>query len=254
MPVPTTEFGTSGQSIQVITRAASIMRALRDSETGLSLGQIAKRVDLPRSTVQRIVNALIEERFVIADKSAGGYCLGPALLSFARADRRSMAETLRPFLSALSEHTGETVDLTQFRNNQLVFIDQIVGSQRLRAVATVGEVFPMTTTANGKATLAQLDNDTLAAILHAELGQGRAVTEHRRNLEKELAAIQQQGFALDLNEHTDGISAVGASLVDTTGQLFAISIPVPSHRFETNKVQLIDSLLTTVDEIRRSLD
>ena len=70
--------------IQVIARAAAILRVLRDSETGLSLGQIARQVGLPRSTVQRIVGALQEERLVIAASAEGvayipSICLLPRL-------------------------------------------------------------------------------------------------------------------------------------------------------------------------------
>ena len=52
--------------VQVIARAAAILRALEDENSGLSLGQIAQRVNLARSTVQRIVAALETEKLVIA--------------------------------------------------------------------------------------------------------------------------------------------------------------------------------------------
>ncbi|MGI9493370.1 MAG: helix-turn-helix domain-containing protein, partial [Geminicoccaceae bacterium] len=58
-----------GQGIQVIARAASILRALGEDTSGMSLGQIADKVGLPRSTVQRIVGALQAERLVISSTS-----------------------------------------------------------------------------------------------------------------------------------------------------------------------------------------
>ena len=54
------------QRIQVITRAANVLRSLEGEASGLTLGQIAQRVGLARSTVQRIVDALREEQFLIA--------------------------------------------------------------------------------------------------------------------------------------------------------------------------------------------
>jgi DNA-binding IclR family transcriptional regulator len=56
----------SRQGIQVISRAAKILRSLEGKSDGLSLSVIAKSVDLPRSTVQRIVHALASEGFLIA--------------------------------------------------------------------------------------------------------------------------------------------------------------------------------------------
>jgi AraC-like DNA-binding protein len=58
-PATSSHAGQSpGQSIQVIARAASVLRALEGEQTGLSLAQISQRVNLARSTVQRIVDAL----------------------------------------------------------------------------------------------------------------------------------------------------------------------------------------------------
>ena len=59
------EAGSSKQGIQVISRAVKVLRALEGKPDGLSLSAIANEVDLPRSTVQRIVGALATEGFLI---------------------------------------------------------------------------------------------------------------------------------------------------------------------------------------------
>lgn len=61
----------NGSGVQVIARAAAILRSLKNESDGLSLGQIAERVGLPRSTVQRIVGALHAESLVIAAAPIG---------------------------------------------------------------------------------------------------------------------------------------------------------------------------------------
>ena len=71
------------QTIQVISRAFSVLRALEDEPKGLSLGEIAQRVGLARSTVQRIVEALRSEQFLIAASPTAGVRLGPALVRLA---------------------------------------------------------------------------------------------------------------------------------------------------------------------------
>ena len=75
--------GAGTSQIQVIARAASILRALEDEPSGLSLGQIAQRVNLARSTVQRIVAALAAERFVIAASPTARVRIGPTILRLA---------------------------------------------------------------------------------------------------------------------------------------------------------------------------
>ena len=73
-------------NVQVIARAAEILRALIDQPDGLSLSQIAKKVGLARSTVHRIVIALEAEHFVIPTSPSGRIRLGPGLLHLAAQD------------------------------------------------------------------------------------------------------------------------------------------------------------------------
>ena len=74
------------QSIQVLSRAANVLRALEGEPEGLSLGQISQRVGLARSTVQRIVDALRSEQFVIAASPTAGVRLRPPDVSAERTD------------------------------------------------------------------------------------------------------------------------------------------------------------------------
>src|SRR5882672_9972773 len=105
--------------IQVISRAASILRALRDQPEGLSLGQIAERVDLPRSTVQRIVQALVAERLLMAASPTGRVRLGMEILALANNSKIDIVEAAHQHLKALSAATGETVDLAVLRKDHV---------------------------------------------------------------------------------------------------------------------------------------
>ena len=231
-------------SIQVISRATRILRVLAQNTNGMSLGQIASRVGLPRSTVQRIVSALSDEGLVLSEGANGGIRLGPEIQSLAQASAGDLKERMRPVMRDIASKTGETVDLAILKRGRMHFIDQIEGSQRLRTVSSIGETFPMTTTANGKAALACLDEADAARLVLAELeaegGQARLMT-----VLEELASIRQGALATDENEHTDGISAIGFALHDATGDVIAISVPVPSSRFPRVKALLSQTLETS---------
>lgn len=252
MNIEVAEKTQSSQGVQVISRAADILRALKNEHKGLSLGQIAERVGLPRSTVQRIVNALQAERLVMASSAEGGFRLGPELQSLAEAGRINIAELIRPVLTALAKQTGETVDLAIYRQDHMVFVDQVVGTHRLRTVSAVGETFPLSTTANGKAALSLMSDDVGAALIAREL---KSQPEPKRVLSdviRDVEHVREIGLAFDINEHTDGISAVGAAFKDSNGLIYAVSIPVPSHRFEGKKEQLCAALLAAMEKIRAS--
>jgi DNA-binding IclR family transcriptional regulator len=239
--------------IQVIARAAAILRALKDAPGGLSLGQIAERADLARSTVQRIVQALQEERLLITSGAAGGIRLGPELHALAGAARYTAVERCRPLLQSLSEETGETVDLSVLRGNRMIFLDQIQGTHRLRAVSAVGEFFPLTCTANGLACLALLP-DAEAHKLAQEEWSRLAQDPDPARLSRAIGVARSTGLAEDHDDHTEGISALGLAFRDLTGTLHAISVPVPTSRYTSRKEAVVAALLRTKAEVARMFD
>ena len=237
--------------IQVIGRAAAILRCLENQPHGLSLGQIAAKVELARSTVQRIVAALESEKLVVAATPGGRVRLGPALLRLAASVETNVAALAHPFIADLSASLGETVDFAAVRRDHLVFVDQVVGMQRLQAVSAVGETFPLYCTANGKAYLASLSDDEIEALI------GRSYARRTPNtltkiepLLKEIRAVRQAGFAFDREEHVLGISAIGVALRDMMGNPVAISVPVPTQRFRGREEDIAERLLAT----KRALD
>ena len=246
--------GNDKQHVQVIARAAAIMRALEHAPTGLSLGQLAAQTGLPRSTVQRIVAALAQERLLVAASPEGRVLLGPTLLRLAAAVESEFVSTIRPFLMSLSLTLKETVDLAIIRGDHLVFIDQVVGSQRLRTVSAVGDSFPLYCTANGKACLALMSDDEVTALLRSAMPArtDRTLTDLPKLL-NELAEIRRTGIAFDREEHTEGIAAAGIALRAEMGSLVAISIPVPVSRFAANEKEIVTRLLNTRDELTSQL-
>ncbi|SLN55340.1 IclR family transcriptional regulator [Ruegeria meonggei] len=237
--------------IQVISRAASILRVLKEGQSGMSLGKIADRVDLPRSTVQRITSALSEEKLVISDANGGGLRLGPELSALAGAAHYSIVEHCRLLLTELTQKTGETTDLAVMRGIGMVFLDQVPGVYRLTTVSQVGEVFPLTTTANGKACLAQLSKEDAIKLVRNEWGRNGI----QRNVDEflaELEAVRERGLAYDLDEHSAGVSAIGFSFVDWAGELHAISIPVPTTRFARQRATIEQALIETSTNIHQT--
>ena len=253
MPDGASGQGRTANGVQVIARAAAILRALKDQKEGLSLGQIATRVGLPRSTVQRIVNALLSERLVMAASPEGRLRLGPEIHTLAASGRLDVAKIAHPHLVALSRATGETVDLAILRGDHLLFVDQVVGQQRLRAVSAVGEAFPLTNTANGKACLSLLDDEAVATLATQEWQAGRGARRKLSDFFTEIERVRQDGVALDTDEHSMGISAVGTAFRDPMGDIYAVSIPVPSSRMGGRQQALAEALLAARSAIMAAL-
>ena len=245
---------TGKQNIQVIARAVSILRALEGEPKGLSLSQIADRVGLARSTVQRIVDALRTEQFLIAASPSAGVRLGPALIRLAASASVEFDQITRPIMADLSQAIGETVDLSVLKGQSAVFTDQIQGRHRLRTVSAIGESFPLHCTANGKALLSVLADDKLQRLLKGPMPRMTPNTVTKAvDLMREVAACRRSGIAVDNEEHTEGISALGTGFIDPMGRAIALSIPVPTTRFKRNHQGLATHLLAARKQILESL-
>lgn len=242
---------TSG--MQLISRAARIMRALADHAAGLTLSELAVTVGLPKSSAHRIVGALQAEQLV-SPGANGKLRLGAGAAHLAAGARGALRDQLRPYLDRLARTTGETVDLAVLEDDAMRCIDQIPAPHRLRAVSVIGATFPLHCTANGKALLAVLSREQVATLLPPRLP---ALTPHtittRSELWTELDRVRADGVAFDREEHHVGIVAVGAVVADAFGPLGAISIPTPTTRFVGRERELAAIVRTTCQEATRAL-
>lgn len=260
--MPTVSFGRpnpattrrSHGGIQVIARAANVLRTLEDKPDGLSLGQIAKRVSLARSTVQRIVGALAAEGFVSTSSGGTGVRIGPGLVRLAATAGSTTTELVAPHLRALGDEVGETVDLSVLSGASAMFVDQVQGKQRLVALSAVGERFPLHCTSNGKAILSCFAGEDMNELID------RSIAEHanypladRKALLKEIDRVRKTHLAYDLGEHGEGINAVGTAVLDSFGRPVAISIPVPEQRFAQQRTILERALLDFRERMKKLL-
>lgn len=235
--------------IQVVARVAQVLRALDGEPQGLSLSQLAERVGLPRSTVHRIVTALTAEGLLAAASPNGRVLLGPEIGRLA-AGRREFWRELRPYMERLFDVLGETIDCSVLDGDHVRFVDQLPGRHRLRAVSVVGSSFPLYSTANGKAILAELTSEELARLLPGRLKRYTEQTiTSPTALARELARIREVGVAFDHEEHTVGISAAGIALRDPSGDFAALTVPMPTQRFVGNEDELAKALLTVKRDV-----
>jgi DNA-binding IclR family transcriptional regulator len=241
--------GSAG-GIQVIARAAEVLRLLQAAPSGLTQAELIERIGLAKSTVHRILGALETEGLVTVAGTRGRYRLGPEIPRMAASVRSAMIVDLRPYLEDLSRELEETVDLSVLEDHHVVFVDQVIADRRLRAVSAVGAGFPLHCCAPGKAMLAALPATALEDAVPNRL---TAETPHtittRPALRRELDEVRRTGVAFDREEHTLGISAVGVAVRTAAWGTAAISVPTPSQRFAGRERVIVDALLCARDRI-----
>ncbi len=240
--------------VQVIAKAAEILRALEAEPDGLSIRRLSERLGLPRSTVHRIVAALQQERLVASASPQGRAGLGPGLYRLAAASLKSIRQTLHPYLEELSRALGETVDLAILEADRVLFVDQVLVPRRLQAASAVGTYFPTYCTANGKALLSELPLEEVERLVPSELPScSQIVWRPREALLRELAAVRHTHIAYDREEHTLGICGVGCAVRDAFGRLAAISVPVPRQRFSGSEERIAAQLLRVRAQILKDM-
>ena len=177
--------------MQVVSRAASILRALDGEHRGLSLSELGERTGLPRSTVHRLVTALGVEGFVVGAPATGRTRLGPELTRLALHSRGELQAELRPYLEDLRRTLDETIGLSVLEPQGVRFVDQITANHPLQAITAVGELLPAWSSASGRALLATLPTEQREAMVPRRLvAHVPSTTTDRREV---MAAIEQRG-------------------------------------------------------------
>lgn len=236
--------------IQVIARASAVMRALGRNPKGLSLAAIAQEVGLARSTVQRIVAALETEQLVEALRPGTGFRLGPALAQLIHQTNTDIISIARKSLEGLSEQLDESVTLSCISGQQAVVIDRVIAERELRVVFPMGQSMPMHATADGKVLLSTFSDSQIIEILGQAPEKRTFATHGIDSLLKEMKQIREQGFAVDNQEHTVGISACSI-LIPTYMGPYAVAVVAPTSRFETHTEAFREALEACKTSISR---
>ncbi|MFT4042327.1 MAG: IclR family transcriptional regulator [Gordonia sp. (in: high G+C Gram-positive bacteria)] len=252
----TPEDGRAG-GIQVIARAADIMRLLQENPAGLSQVEISDRLGLAKSTVSRILLALETEHLITSIGTRGPYRLGVAVVKMAASIRKAVVLEITPFLTELAKQTDETVVLGFLENASVTFTHQVESTQRLRVVGPVGQSLPVYSCASGKALLSTQHPGYISERLPASFSP---LTPHTLTtpaaLRAEVDAARATGVAFDREENLIGASGIATALGilrDVESDRMAISITAPTQRFEGREEELAARLRTCAARINAAL-
>ncbi|MHB8284947.1 MAG: IclR family transcriptional regulator [Caulobacteraceae bacterium] len=246
------EESESSAGKQVIARAAAVLRTLENRDRGRTHAQIACDTGLPRTTVQRMVQALEAQQLVCS--TADGVRLGPALARLAASAHTDVVSLARPHMEAAARHTRETVILYVARGENAILVEQCPSDQALRVVYRVGAALPLYCTAHGKALLAQMTDADIVDCLSSPFEPRTARTPSSvAELLSQVEGVRTDGFSEAWEEHTVGVCGIGAVIRTGTADRYALSLAVPTQRFERTRDTLRHVLLRCVSSIEASL-
>jgi DNA-binding IclR family transcriptional regulator len=246
-------------SVRALEKALSVLEHLSRIEGDIDLASLTLQLDMPKTTLLRLLNTLKKHNFVQQDERSRRYRLGWALIYLGQAANKvfNIVEFIHPYLEKLSRRSGETANLVFLDRNHAVYVDQVVSDNIIRGVPAVGAPLGLHCTAAGKVLLGWQSEEVVEQILkHAELHglTDKTITE-RQALRLELERIRQQGWALDDEESELGGRCVAAPVFGKEGSLVAaISVMGPANRVNSDTIPaLSDVLVKIAGEISQAL-
>jgi IclR family transcriptional regulator, acetate operon repressor len=227
-----TGFATRNK-VQSLDRALEILKLL-GSEPEMRVTDLARRLEVHKSTAFRLLSTLQEHGLVEQNPSTEKYRLGYGLVRLAASvvGEIDLARASRPVLEELAMRTSETVNLAILQGDQVVNIDQIAAPNLVVNVNWVGKQTPLHCTSNGKVLLAFLPDPERRRLLEHPLHRftPRTITDVK-TLDKQLGRVRDDGWAFTLEELEIGLNAVAAPVRGTDGFVHAaVSVAGPSYR------------------------
>ncbi len=236
----------------VTARALSVLAAFENSADPLSVGRIASRSGLPRSTAYRLVHEL--EQWGGLDKTDDGkYQVGMRIWELGQHAGRRLRDRAHPFLQDLFDLTHENVHLAVREGTQTLYVDKFYGSRKLPMISRVGGRLPLHSTAVGRVLLAAQPPWFIDAYLERELEAptSKTVTDPRE-LRREIDEVVRTGLSVTVEQMRVGACSIAIPVVVHGAAIAAVGIVLESSK-SSERHRLIPLLRGTVDRIEEAM-
>jgi IclR family transcriptional regulator, acetate operon repressor len=243
-------------AVQSVERAFSIIGCLASGASGVS--EIADRVELPKSTVSRLLLTLVELGVVEQTGPGGGYRLGTYLHTLAAqaSPAASLIEQSRPHLVELVNAVGESAGLSILDGHDVLYLDQVNTSSDVRVRDWSNTRVQPHLVSSGLVLLARMPESRVMEVLAEPLlaMTAKSITDPTL-IRKRLAEVRMSGFAWVVDELSEGLSSIAAPIIDGTGvAVAAIHVHGPTFRFPGSDLALVNTkVVAAADRISKTL-
>ena len=243
-------------------RSLAILELLAEHAQGMGLGEICKRLDIPKSIAHRLLALLTEHHYVRQDAATGRYylTLKLTLLGARYFAGTGVGDVSQPILDRLAAATGELARLTVVEGSGLVWVGKAQGARHgLRYDPDAGTQVILHATATGKAWLATLPEAEAMAVVEAT---GFATPPHfgpnviceKGRFREELRRTRERGYGLALEEGEPGTAAVAvvvrASSAQGAAGVGTLSVAGPVGRFTPERrAAFVEALRAASEEL-----
>jgi DNA-binding IclR family transcriptional regulator len=214
--------------------SALLLATLLQQEGPMRVTDAATRIGVSVSTAHRLLGMLVYRDFAeqLPDRR---YATGPVLRrgTVPHASVATLRDVALPHLRRLVDAVGETANVMVLAGGEVRFVATVESDQVLRVGDRTGRALPAHLSSGGKAVLATLGAEELAAVLEP-LDDATAA-----RVERELRVVRRRGFAVNHEETEAGLTAVGVAVPPSGGLSgAALSLAAPSARVSRDRPPL----------------
>jgi DNA-binding IclR family transcriptional regulator len=246
--MPKTLTPHADYDVMAVRKALAILCAFTPATPTLSVTEISRQLNLPKSTAHNLLRTLKHFGFVTQDPKEKCYRLGHKVFELSELFSHStqLVNYAMPHLRRLADQTKETVKLGILSGTGVLVIAAIESSFMLHTRGDEGRLAPLYCTGMGKACLATLSD---AEIREIAANGGLSPLTSRTittldSLEQEVARIRANGYAVDREENEQGVCCVAASVRDPYGRAKAvISVSGPTSRITRQRISKLGVLV-----------
>jgi DNA-binding IclR family transcriptional regulator len=239
-------------------RVLRVLELFGPGERHLSLSDIAERLNLPRSSVHRLLATLLAHEFIERDPATRRYRLGIRLFEIGSTviHERGLHAAAHPVVEELALSSGETCHLAVLSGVEAVYVYKIDGASSIIMSSRVGGRAPCYCTSIGKVLIAWGGEEIFRRVIAAGFrAYTPATIMDARRLAAELDQVQRDGYALDMEELERGLRCIAAPIRDHSGRVLAtVGLAGPSNRLTEERLRELAGPVTAgAEAISRNL-
>lgn len=244
-----------------LDKIIKILDYLSDAKGDVGITELSLELNLPKSTVHRILKYLLEYSVVEKENNTSRYKIGLRLLKYSNSLLRSFdfRQIVKPILNKVCNETKETTFLTVWRKNQGICIDSISSNRNANThlFVEIGREMPFHCTASSKVILANQPIEDVKKIINEKSLQRYTIKTivDPKKLEEHLLEIRHKGFAICDEELEEGVKAISVPVKNINKEVIAsITITGLSKRISNgNDKKFTKILLDSAQEISNKL-
>jgi IclR family acetate operon transcriptional repressor len=248
-----------GPKGSTIDKTFTLLDAIVEAETPVSVSEMGARFGLPKATVHRICVFLERRGFVQRELDGKRFTIGPHLIDLAHRTARASFKlaSRHVILQALAERIGETCNIGILDRDRIVYIDRVEANWPLTIQFRTGSAVPLHCTAIGKLFLAHMPGEQVEKMLGAAPLQRFTETTLTTipAMQRELERIRSQGYSIDNEEYLGGVICIAVPILDPQGRICAaLAMQAPRARMGLSEMQKhLPSLRKSAAQVSQAL-